>query len=146
VTTLVAVSWLSDGILWYTLMLLLPWWGGLNGTACGLRMAGLGLLNLVIYKALKRVCARPRPYVACREIRARARSLDEYSFPSGHTLHAVSFGLLLSLYYPVLSWPLAGFALLVAMSRVVLGLHYPSDVAIGAAIGVGTAKLVLLLF
>jgi len=141
-----AVSRLADGVLWYALILALPWFGGASGTACALRMTALGVLNLVIYKTLKRYFARPRPYTACASIRACARSLDEYSFPSGHTLHAVSFSLLLALYYPAMAWPLGLFTVLVALSRVVLGLHYPSDVAIGGAIGFATAKLVLLLF
>lgn len=146
VFTLAAVSRLSDGVLWYALILLLPWVGGASGTACALRMLGLGLLNLVIYTTLKRYFARPRPYRACESIRPCAQSLDEYSFPSGHALHAVSFSLLLVLYYPHMAWPLGIFTTLVALSRVVLGLHYPSDVIIGGAIGFATAQLVQLLF
>jgi len=146
VFSLVAVSRLSDGVLWYLLILALPWIGGSSGTACALRMTVLGAINLVIYKVLKRHFARPRPYAACDSIRACARSLDEHSFPSGHTLHAVSFSMLLALYYPQMAWPLGLFTTLVALSRVVLGLHYPSDVLIGGAIGFATTKLVLLLF
>jgi undecaprenyl-diphosphatase len=146
VLLLVGVSRLSDGVLWYGLILALPWAGGTTGTACAIRMAGLGLLNLVIYKTMKRYFARPRPYVTCTSIRPCTRSLDEHSFPSGHTLHAVSFSILLALYYPHMAWPLALLTTLVALSRVVLGLHYPSDVAAGALIGLATTKLVLLLF
>jgi len=146
VLLLVGVSRLCDGLLWYALIVALPWVGGVNGTACALRMTALGLLNLVIYKTVKRYFARPRPYIACTSIRACTKSLDEHSFPSGHTLHAVSFSMLLALYYPHMAWPLALLTSLVALSRVVLGLHYPSDVAVGAAIGFATTKLVLLLF
>ena len=146
VFALAGISRLADGVLWYVLILALPWTGGVSGTACAIRMTGLGVLNLVIYKTLKRHFARPRPYRACSSIRACTRSLDEYSFPSGHTLHAVSFGLMLSNYYPHMAWPLAFFAGLVALSRIVLGLHYPSDVVVGAVLGCATTKLVLLLF
>ena len=80
-----------------------------------------------------------------REVIARAPPLDEFSFPSGHTLHAVSFGIVAAGWFPVLALPLALFAVLVAMSRVVLGLHYPSDVlagaALGAALGLGSRGL-----
>ena len=72
--------------------------------------------------------------------------LDEFSFPSGHTLHAVAFWVMLSAYYPGLSWPLGIFALLVALSRVILGMHYPSDVAVGASIGALSAWGILKLF
>ena len=61
--------------------------------------------------------------------------MDLYSFPSGHTLHAVAFTLVALTYYPHLAWLLIPFASLVAMSRVILGLHYPSDVFAGALIG-----------
>lgn len=143
---LVGVSWLSDGVVWYVALLLLPWWGGATGTACALRMALVGGLNLVVYKALKRKVARPRPFRSCPEIQAWARSLDEYSFPSGHMLHATAFSTLLCTYYPGLAWLLWPFTVLVAMSRVSLGLHYPSDVAVGVLMGWLMTKAVLLLF
>jgi undecaprenyl-diphosphatase len=145
VTVLMTVSWLGDGKVWYALIATLPWWGGSDGFTCALYMVALGAVNLVFYKALKQRCARPRPYVSCPGIRACARSLDEYSFPSGHTMHAVAFSLVLSQYHPALALPLWTFTALVSLSRVVLGLHYPSDVAIGAAIGWITAKFMLVI-
>jgi undecaprenyl-diphosphatase len=143
---LVGVSWLSDGIVWYATILMLPWLGGANGTACALRMVVVGALNLVVYKALKRKVARPRPFRSCPGIQAWARSLDEYSFPSGHMLHATAFSTLLCTYYPGLAWVLWPFTALVAMCRVSLGLHYPSDVAVGMLMGWCMASSVLLLF
>jgi undecaprenyl-diphosphatase len=67
--------------------------------------------------------------------------LDEFSFPSGHTLHAVSFTLVALAYFPVLAPVLVPFTVLVALSRVVLGLHYPSDVLAATVIGCGLAGL-----
>jgi undecaprenyl-diphosphatase len=142
----VAVSWFSDGIVWYAMIPLLPIFGGHNGTPCLLRMVLLGVVNLSIYKVFKRHFARPRPFVDCPGIKQCARSLDEYSFPSGHVLHAVSFSIVLCTYYPGLAPVLWPFAALVALSRVVLGLHYPSDVIVGAVIGWITAASVLVLF
>jgi undecaprenyl-diphosphatase len=71
--------------------------------------------------------------------------LDHFSFPSGHTLHAMAFSLVALFYYPHLAWLLLPFTLLVALSRVVLGLHYPSDVMAGAALGVLIAEASFLL-
>jgi undecaprenyl-diphosphatase len=47
----------------------------------------------------------------------------------------VAFSVVAIAFYPVLAWLLIPFTLLVAISRVVLGLHYPSDVLAGAALG-----------
>jgi undecaprenyl-diphosphatase len=73
------------------------------------------------------------------------KPLDKFSFPSGHTLHAVVFGLVAINYYPALSFIIMPFVSMVALSRVVLGLHYPSDVLAGALIGSLIAALSFLL-
>jgi len=69
--------------------------------------------------------------------------LDEFSFPSGHTLHAVTFTIIALAYAPLLAPLLLPFALLVAASRVVLGLHYPSDVLAATLIGCGLGAVSL---
>ncbi len=135
------VSRLGDGWMWYAVILALPWLDHVDGTTCAIRMFAVGAVNLLVYKIIKFCIARPRPYRNCPGIRACGRSLDEYSFPSGHTLHTVAYALILHSYYPALGivvWP---FALLVGVSRVVLGLHYPSDVVVGAAVGAFTAAI-----
>jgi undecaprenyl-diphosphatase len=88
---------------------------------------------------LKAKISRPRPYQVNRAISCSARPLDQFSFPSGHTLHAVAFTAIAVTYYPHLAFLLVPFALLVALSRMVLGLHYPNDVLAGAAIGAAVA-------
>ena len=146
VMLLAVVSRLGNGVLWYGSMAVLPLLAGARGWACSLRMMALGLLNLTIYLLLKRWAGRPRPYVACQDIRACTRALDQFSFPSGHTLHAVAFSCVLIEYFPALAIVLVPFTALIALSRVVLGLHYPSDVVAGAAIGGLMAVGVLALF
>ncbi|MGE5450740.1 MAG: phosphatase PAP2 family protein [Acidobacteriota bacterium] len=141
-----AVSHLGDGLIWYAVFPCVAMWGGKQSTACLLRLAGMTALNLLVYKILKQMTGRPRPFVSCPGIRVCANVLDEYSFPSGHVLHAVAFTIVLSAYYPIVVWPLSVFAFLVACSRVVLGLHYPSDVLMGAAIGALSAWGTLNLF
>jgi undecaprenyl-diphosphatase len=108
-------------------------------------MALTGTAALAVYRLLKRRARRLRPFARDPRIRALARPLDEFSFPSGHTLHAVGFSAVALAYYPWLGWALAPLCAMIAASRVVLGLHYPSDVMagfrIGLAVGLGSIAL-----
>lgn len=143
---LVACSRLGDGCLWYTIMLALPFLLGPEGLACALQMGTAAALCLAIYKWLKALTRRARPYIHCPDIQACAKTLDQWSFPSGHTLHAVSFTVVLVRHFPEAGYVFWPYTVLVALSRVVLGLHYPSDVLAGAVIGVGVAAAVLTVF
>ena len=69
------------------------------------------------------------------------RPLDVFSFPSGHTLQAVLFTIMLGSQVPMMLWLLLPFTLLIALSRLVLGLHYPTDVLVGACIGATFASI-----
>ena len=139
-----SISWLGNGVFWYALMLALL---VLRDDAMQpvLHMTGTGLACTLVYKLLKRGTLRPRPYQVHASIAQGASPLDTYSFPSGHTLHAVGFSVVVLAYYPWLAALLVPFTLLTAASRVVLGLHYPSDVLAGAVLGslIGTASLAL---
>lgn len=129
------VSRLGDGAFWYALMLGIVLLDGLEGLRASLHMAATGAVALLLYRRLKRWTRRPRPFAADARIRALVPALDEFSFPSGHTLHAVAFTLVALAHYPLLLPLLAPFTVAVAASRVVLGLHYPSDVLAAVAIG-----------
>ena len=130
-----AVSRLGDGVFWYVLMAAMIAADGLDGLRASIHLAATGLVALGLYKWLKRWTRRPRPFASDVRIRAWTAPLDEFSFPSGHTLHAVTFTLVALAHYPGLAWLLVPFAASVAASRVVLGLHYPSDVLAATAIG-----------
>jgi len=133
------LSWLGNGIFWYALMLALLAIHRGEAVLPVLHMAFVGAVCTGSYKMLKRGTLRPRPFQTMRSIAAGAPVLDAFSFPSGHTLHAVAFTLVACAYYPALAAILVPFTLLTAASRVVLGLHYPSDVLAGAAIGAAVA-------
>lgn len=143
--TIRCVFWLAsrlgDGWFWYVLMLVLPIAYGLPGLLTSLQMAAAGAVGVLLYRFMKGRFVRERPHVAHESIRAAERPLDQYSFPSGHTLHAVSFSAICLHAFPELASLLVPFAVLVALSRPVLGLHYPTDVLAGAAVGWGLASL-----
>lgn len=134
-----AVSRLGDGPLWYTLMAALLVLDGRDGLLASAHLGTTGLVALGLYTTLKRWTRRPRPFASDTRILAWVAPLDEFSFPSGHTLHAVAFSLVAMAHYPLLAWLLVPFTASVAVSRVVLGLHYPSDVLAATAIGLGLA-------
>jgi undecaprenyl-diphosphatase len=98
-------------------------------------MAFVGAVCTCCYKMVKHSTVRSRPYEVNPLVSAGAAVLDRFSFPSGHTLHAIAFTLVACFYLPGLWVILVPFTLLTAVSRVALGLHYPSDVIAGGALG-----------
>ena len=136
------VSRLGDGVFWYATMALMLVAHGHAAVRPVVHMIATGAVCTLLYKWLKSSTSRPRPFaVPGAMVRPGAEPLDAFSFPSGHTLHAVAFSIVAIAYYPMLAWALVPFTLLVAMSRLVLGLHYPSDVVAGAALGALIASL-----
>jgi len=134
-------SRLGDGIIWYVLILALPCIYGDHALRPAIVMALTGALGLLVYKVLKRAFVRERPFITHAAIDLAMPPLDRYSFPSGHTLHAVSFALQASVHFPQLAPVLVPLALTIAASRVVLGLHYPTDVLAGAVLGASLGGL-----
>lgn len=134
-------SRLGDGLIWYALMLALPFIYGQQGLRVGLVMLASGAIGLVVYKVLKRTFVRERPFIRHATISLAGAPLDRYSFPSGHTLHAVAFSWQACAAFPELGLALVPLALAIAASRVVLGLHYPTDVLVGAVLGAGSGMV-----
>jgi len=134
-------SRLGDGPVWYALILALPLLYGAAGVRPAIVMALTGALGVALYTLLKHLFVRERPFITHTAIDPAAAPLDRYSFPSGHTLHAVSFAWQASAHFPELGLLLLPLAALIAGSRVVLGLHYPSDVLAGATLGAALAEL-----
>jgi undecaprenyl-diphosphatase len=134
-------SRLGDGIIWYVLIFALPVLHGREALRPAAVMALTGALGVIVYKVLKRACVRERPFITHAAIDPAMAPLDRYSFPSGHTLHAVCFTLQATVHFPPLGVVLIPLALTIAGSRVVLGLHYPTDVLAGAVLGVSLGVL-----
>jgi undecaprenyl-diphosphatase len=136
-------SRLGDGVFWYVLMIVLLLQYQAAALPAVLHMLAIGLIGTAIYKLIKGKTLRPRPYNVYPAIVCMGKTLDQFSFPSGHTMHAASFSIVAVSYYPILFWLVAPFAVLVGLSRPILGLHYPSDVLAGAALGAAIAGISL---
>jgi len=97
------------------------------------------LIERPIYFLLKNSLQRNRPQAALQNFRSIITPSDQFSFPSGHTSAAFMMATLLSFYLPALIIPLYFWATLVGCSRVVLGVHFPTDILVGIILGVCTA-------
>ncbi len=133
------ISRLGDGIFWYIIMLGIPIILGIESLNISLHMLTASIVAYLVYKLIKSNTKRPRPFSKNQDITLGGRVLDKYSFPSGHTLHAVNFTIILLSYFPQLAFVLIPFSTLVALSRVALGLHYPTDVICGTLLGTAIA-------
>jgi undecaprenyl-diphosphatase len=129
------VSRLGDGWVWFAVMAMLPVIHGDGAVMVSLVMLVTGALATVIYKVIKHSTHRLRPCERSPDLLLTVAPLDRFSFPSGHTLHAVCFTVIASSIFPTWTWILVPFTVLVGLSRLVLGLHYVSDVVVGACIG-----------
>lgn len=131
----VAVSRIGDGWAWYALIAGVALWGGEKSAQAALHLAAAAVFSLLLYKTMKRFTKRPRPFARHPHIVPWTAALDEFSFPSGHTLHAVTLSIIAVHYLPVLAVVLVPLAMSIALSRLVLGMHYPSDVLAASMIG-----------
>lgn len=108
--------------------------------------AGLSLaLSHIPVAIAKKLYPRRRPYLALAEIKVATNPLKDHSFPSGHTTAIFSSTIPFVLFLPALAILLVPLALCVGISRIYLGLHYPSDVAVGMILGSSTGIVSYLL-
>ena len=109
---------------------------GSHGRATAAAAMVAALLASGVFMGLKRRFRRRRPCDMASHLFFDVRPPDAFSFPSGHTMNAFAIATVLALSFPPLLPALAFLAASIGASRVVLGLHYPSDVGAGAALGV----------
>jgi undecaprenyl-diphosphatase len=125
----------GDGWLWYAMGAIILLFGGAHRfVAVG--ESGIAVsAGILLFLKLKKVFNRPRPCTIEPHCWASLLPPDQFSFPSGHSITAFAVATPLSLYYPTLAVGLLFCAVSIAISRVILGLHFLSDVVAGCTLG-----------
>jgi undecaprenyl-diphosphatase len=127
----------GDGWLWYGISgLVLVFGAPLRYEALAAAWTACSV-GAMIFLVLKKVTGRKRPNALVPHCWATLLPPDQFSFPSGHTITAFAFTIAMGSFYPHLIGVLLFCALSVATSRIVLGMHFLSDVVVGAFLGAG---------
>jgi len=125
----------GDGWLWSAVGVILFFFGGaarFDALTAGFEALGVAQVTFFV---LKRLISRERPCTIEPHCWSELLPPDRFSFPSGHSITAFAIAFALGLYYPSILFGLLICAASVAASRVILGLHYLSDVVAGFVIG-----------
>ena len=107
----------------------------------GLQVAVTLAISQTITYVLKALLSRERPYNILKNLNTFDIILKDYSFPSGHTSASFAIATSIAFNMPKLSILVFLVALLIGISRIYLGVHYPTDVAAGIIVGVGSAAM-----
>lgn len=99
-------------------------------------------VSTYFYKVIKSFFHRPRPFHILENVRLLLGPHGGFSFPSGHATISFCLAAVIALRYPKLRYASFSAASLVAISRVYIGVHYPSDILTGAVIGVFTGYFI----
>ncbi|AGB42427.1 membrane-associated phospholipid phosphatase [Halobacteroides halobius DSM 5150] len=100
------------------------------------------LISGTVVQVIKRIINRNRPYKILKEVNLTKASFRNYSFPSGHTTAIFSLAVTVGFNFPNFILISQSLAVLVGLSRAYLGVHYPSDIVSGAAIGIYFSNLI----
>jgi undecaprenyl-diphosphatase len=125
----------GDGWLWYLVATVILLFGGPQrflAVGCAALAAGSGI---VLFLNVKKLSGRRRPNCFQDHCWATLLPPDQFSFPSGHTITAFAVSVTFLVFYPELTAPLLFCAVSIAASRILLGMHFLSDVLTGVAIG-----------
>ncbi len=125
----------GDGWLWYAMGLVILLFGGEQRFRAAGAAALAAAIGVALFLRLKKSANRKRPGAYEQHCWATLLPPDQFSFPSGHTITAFAVAISLSSFYPGLAAGLLFCAISIAASRILLGMHFLSDVVAGAAIG-----------
>lgn len=108
----------------------------------GIQLGMTLVLSGIIVQLLKRIFTRNRPYWILDNLNTYGLDLSDYSFPSGHSAASFSVAMILALNIPKYAFVFLILAFLIAVSRIYLAVHYPTDVTAGIIIGIISSLIV----
>jgi membrane-associated phospholipid phosphatase len=133
--------------LFLALAVFLVWKGGARGRICALMLVlSLCLGNWLLCESIKNAVGRPRPFLTLPDVILRVGKGGSFSLPSSHAANWFSATMVLLVYYRRSVWAMLPLALLVCLSRIYNGVHYPGDVLAGAVLGAGYSAAVIWMF
>lgn len=142
----VFVSRIGDGTLWWGSAAILLLFGNAS-TRWAVGAAAISILfSIALFMSIKNLIGRPRPFSAWQDLPCLLAPPDRFSFPSGHTMTAFAVYAVYAELIPGSSLVFLPAALLIGLSRVFLGCHYPTDVLVGALLGGGIGYAVAVVF
>jgi undecaprenyl-diphosphatase len=136
--TACAISKTGDGYLQILIPTLLLIFEPQAGKEFFLTIASAFAIQLPIYWLLKNILRRRRPPEVVPYFHSFIEASDKFSFPSGHSSAAFLLANITAIFYGAIAWPLYLWASFVALSRVVLGVHFPTDIVAGITLGTAT--------
>lgn len=139
------VSRTADGYMYLLLILFLFFTEGWDSPYLQTLLFAF-LIERPSYFVLKNGFKRNRPQVALQDFHSLVTPSDQFSFPSGHTSAAFMVASITGFFIPALLFPLLLWGILVGFSRVVLGVHFPTDTLVGMVLGVSAAIISLNIF
>jgi undecaprenyl-diphosphatase len=143
---MIAATRSGDGWIWYGLAVIVFLFGGESRYLAIASATSAAAVGVGVFIALKKLTGRRRPCHIEPHCWSTLLPPDQFSFPSGHTITAFAIAVPVMLYYPPARWGLLFCAFSIALSRIVLGMHFLSDVVAGAILGMGLGYTSYLLF
>lgn len=129
------INWWGDGPAWGLLIIGLPLVQGERGFVVSLSILLAALINVTCFRPIKKRVRRLRPFVRFSDMTAKTKAGGEFGFPSSHTVHVMSFVVVLGVLQPELALIMSPLVVVITFSRVILGVHYLGDILAACVLG-----------
>ena len=134
---MVSATRLGDGWIWYSVGIALLLFGGELRFIAFAAAVSAEAGAVTLFRLVKNASKRKRPCQLQAHCWSNVLPPDQFSFPSGHSMSAFAIAVPLCIFYPQLQAGLLALSLSIAVSRVILGMHFVSDVVVGSMLGAG---------